>query len=228
MRISSQVMCFAAKSYVLLLAGLLLASCMSSKGVVRVSSDEPNASWLDVVKNHTRRDEYYHYSNREADLRATLVTPNLRRAFIQNRENFHGRASAEFASEVVTLGARPHDEFDGPNHEAAEVEAQVVIFVAFYAAQQRFRGLRSTDTQWDILLSRNGSSHAPTTIERLRFSPALKDILPHLDRFDDVYILRFPFMDEAGKPFFTTDEHPLVLEIKSVVADLKVEWTLKE
>jgi hypothetical protein len=65
-------------------------------------------------------------------------------------------------------------------------------------------------------------------VETVRVSPAVMDIFPYVDRFDDVYIMRFPLQDAAGAGFLTPGAEPLGLEVKSALAEARVEWVIAQ
>jgi hypothetical protein len=59
-------------------------------------------------------------------------------------------------------------------------------------------------------------------------SPAVADIFPFVDRYDDLYLIRFPLVDLQGHSFLSPGGEPLRLEVKSALADAVVEWTLTQ
>lgn len=185
------------------------------------------AAWDRILKEHTRRSEVYDLPIRQADMRATLVTPRLRKAFIDARDEFHGRFSRDTSRELLWLG-QPDEGVDAAMRPAPESEQQVLVFVAMYVTDRKNRDIAASYTIWDTNLVRGDVSVAPVAIETLRNTPAVVDVFPYVDRFDDVYLLRFPLVDPEGRPLLSPGGEPVRLEVKSALAECVVEWALRE
>jgi hypothetical protein len=210
-------------------AVLVVVSCFgpAKSGVLRVDSSQGDRAWQDVLADHTRRDEPYLWAMRQADLRATLVTPRLRQAFAKHRDEFHGRFAEQTNQELVALGSADEG-VDAAMKPQPDSEEQVVVFVAMFVADQKNRDLAASYTIWDTHLVRGNAKVKPIRIESVRISPAVMEVFPHVDRFDDVYVMRFPRQDAAGAPFFSPGGEPLRLEVKSALAHAEVEWAISE
>ena len=188
----------------------------------------PDSSWTDEVNAATRRTQpYAHLTVREADLRATLITPRLRKAFLDHRSEFHGGFAREMAQDLVQMGSADEG-VDAPAKSRPDAEEQVLVFVAIYATDQKERDLAARNSIWDTKLVRDGAAVKPIKIETLKLSPAVNEVFPFVDRFDEVYLLRFPLVDAQGHSFLTAGGAPLRLEIKSAEADAVVEWQLTD
>lgn len=177
------------------------------------------SDWATVLAEHTRRAESFDWTVRQADLRAALVTPRLRKAFLDGREGFHGKLAAEFQTELVGLG-EPDEGVDAPMKAAPDAESDIVILVALYVTDQKNRDISASYTIWDTTLAVGEQRLRPKKMETLRNSPAAAEVFPFIDRFDDLYLLRFagPLPAQGG---------PLKLELHSARARAAVEWTLK-
>jgi hypothetical protein len=209
---------------------VLLASCSTltpapQEGVTSLSPK--GESWNDALLECTRRHEDYNWAMREADLRATLITPKLRAAFLKEREEFHGKFAEKTHQELVGLGD-PDEGVDAPMKPAPDSEQQIVIFVAMYVADQKNRDLSASYTVWDTYLVRGNARVKPIKVENIKSSPAVMDVYPYVDRFDDLYMFRFPTVDDKGQPLFAPGKDPLRLEVKSAWAETVVEWTLRD
>jgi hypothetical protein len=205
------------------------ASCAGPKatGPVGLSPHADKSAWRDVIAEHTRRDESYDWAVRMADARATLITPALRKAFLDSRFEFQGRFAEKTERELVALG-EPDPGVDVESRPRPESEEQVLFFVAMYVTDQKNRDIGASYTIWNTELRRGGSSTRPIAIEPVQRSPAVLDIFPFADRFDDLYLVRFPLADSAGKAFLTPGGEPLTLHIESALATLDLQWTLVE
>jgi hypothetical protein len=206
------------------------ASCATSYAAtapVTMTPASTSMSWTTEVTAATRRVEPYDLAMRQADLRATLITPRLRKAFLDERAQFHGRFGDNTQRDLVGMG----DADEGVDAKAARAapksEEEVLVFVAMYVADQKNRDLSASYTIWDTALVRDGKRVKATEVENVRFSPAVKEVFPYVDRFDDLYLFRFPLVDAAtGASAFAPGGGPLSLEVRSAIADCVVTWTL--
>ncbi|MFZ9889225.1 MAG: hypothetical protein ACO3JL_17155 [Myxococcota bacterium] len=185
-------------------------------------------SWEQVVAVHTRKVEVYEWAVRQVDLRATLVTPHLRTAFLAAQGRLHGRVADELKRDLIDLGVPPDEGASRPLATRPGAEEEILLYVCFYVADQKNRDLAAGYSIWDTELVRGDIRVEPSTIESVKYSPALEALLPHADRFDEVYVLRFPLIDrESGKALFGPGEPPLRLEVRSALGAAVVEWTLQ-
>lgn len=203
--------------------GALAISCSSipSAGPVAAApaSSKAEGEWARVLAEHTRQAESFDWTVRQADLRATLVTPRLRKAFLDARDSFHGKLAAEFQTELVGMG-QPDEGVDAPMKAAPDAEADIVVLVALYVTDQKNRDISASYTIWDTTLVVGEQRLKARKMETLKNSPAAAEVFPFIDRFDDLYLLRFPGPLPAGGG-------PLRLELKSALASPAVEWTLQ-
>ncbi len=210
-------------------AGLIVGSgCASlpANGPVEVVPATVETSWEGELARASRRVEPYRWAVRQADLRATLVTPRLRKAFLAERNRFHGRFARDAATDLLAMGV-VDEGVDAAAIDRPKGEEQILLFVAFYAADQRNRDLAIKGSIWDVALVRGTSRLKPTSIEPVRSSPAVSQMFPYVDRFDDLYLLRFPLVDPAtGVAPLAPGPEPLHLEIASALATCDVSWSL--
>ena len=211
-------------------AAALVSSCASlpREGALPVAAaaDGSTDGWRVESVRATRRFEPYDWANRLADLRATLLTPRLRKAFIDDRADFHGRFAADAQRDFVAFG-NPDEGVDATALSGPPGEGELLVFVAFYASDQKNRDLAVGGSIWGVRLTRGTTRVKPLKIERVRQSPAVVDVFPWVDRYDDLYLLRFAIVDAAtSTAMMTTGEPPLVLEVDSAIARTSVRWTL--
>ena len=211
----------------LALAPALVTSCASvpPAGTAHLAPSD-GASWTDVLHENTRRVETWSSTLRTADLRATLITPRLRRAFIQSRAQFHGQFARERFMDLVALGDKDQG-VDAPMTTHPDAEEQVIVFASLYVQNQKNREVAIHSSIWDTHLVRGKASVAPSHIDVVKISPAVVSMFPYVDRFDDVYVFRFPIVDAAtGTSFTAPGDEPVRLQIQSALADAQVSWTL--
>jgi hypothetical protein len=222
----------AAPALVLPLAVVFVAGChvAPASGALDMTSSvakDASGEWEHVVRDHTRQVEIYNWTIREVDMRATVVTPRLRSAFIAARERLHGRAAHDWEDDLLKLGKPPDEGVDAPMMKGPDAEEQVIVFLCFYVTDQKFRDLAASYTVWDTHLVRGAARVKPTSMSEEPWSPALAALLPHVDRFDDIYILRFPLVDaKTGTAMLSPGGEPLRLELDSAIANAATEWTL--
>lgn len=213
-----------------LLASTLLTSCAtwSSTGeaTLATNADGSTADFLDEARAATRRSEPYDGAVRLADLRATLLTPRVRKAFVDDRERFHGAFAADFARDIVAMG-NADEGVDAATLGRPPGEGEVLVFVALYASDQKHRDLAVSSSTWDVRLMRGGTAVKPLAIERVRQSPAVMAVFPWVDRFDDLYLLRFPIVDPATSTAVLAPG-VLRLDVSSAQASCAVSWDLHD
>lgn len=182
--------------------------------------------WEQVVSEHTRKVEVYRWAIRTIDLRATLVTPRLRTAFIAAEDRLHGDAADQMRQDLVNLGAPPDEGVDAPMLSGPGAEQEVIVYAAFYVADQKNRDLAAGYSIWDTTLVRGAATVEPISIETLKYSPSLVALLPHVDRFDEIYAIRFPMTDaRTGTAMMAPGDEPLRLEVRSAIGNAIVSWT---
>lgn len=213
------------------LAPALLACSLSctgpaATGPVRIAP-AAEVEWTDAVAEHTRRGQYYDWFVRQADTRAMLITPRVRKAYLDNRPEFQGVFAEDTERELVALG-EPDPGVDVESRPKPESEEQVLFFVAMYVTDQKNRDIGASYTIWETTLERGDARAAPIKIETVKGSPAVMDVFPFADRFDDLYLVRFPLVDAQGRPFLSPGGEPLRLRIKSALAEIELEWALVE
>ncbi len=215
----------------LVLAALSPLGCLGlhQAGPLEIAEPVPRDAgerWEEVVRQHTRKVEVYEWAVRQVDLRATLVTPRLRTAFIAADARLHGSVAHDVEDDLLRLGARPDEGVDAPMLSGPGAEEQVIVYVCFYVADQSNRDLAASYTIWDTHLARGDARVKPLAIEPMKHSPALAALLPHADRFDEIYAVRFPLIDaRTGTSMMAPGSEPLRLEIQSALGDAIVSWT---
>ena len=207
----------------------VVLGCMPSKGPVQFHGSAPSPSaWEKIVYEHTRRDTLNYFHHRTADVRATLVTPRFRQAFLSARPKLHGAMSDEFANDLINLGSPPDEGMDAPEKTRPNAEEQVIVYISLFTHDKRYRDLAAHDTIWQLYLEKGDARVKPDSIDPIRFSPGLQAILPHADRFDEHYVARFPFVDpKSGTAFFMPDGSNLTLFVGSALGESRLSWTLK-
>ena len=209
-------------------SGLGCATAFPREGVVTMAPPALPSTWETELAQATRRVEPYDWAHRVADLRATLITPRLRKTFLDERERFHGRFADETQRELIGLGTADEGVDAEKTLSKPESEEQVLVFVAMYAADQKNRDLSASYSIWDVVLSRGDKKVRPLSVENVRASPAVEEVFPYIDRFDDLYLFRFPLVDAAtGTELFGPGPEPLRLEVRSALADAVVSWSLQ-
>jgi hypothetical protein len=185
----------------------------------------PSTTTWDAARDEaTRRFEDYDFFDRQADLRATLLTPRVRNAFLDERDRFHGAFAAAAQREWIAMGSADEG-VDATPRKGPPGEDEVLVFVAFYASDPKTRALATKTSIWDVALVHDQRRVHPSRIEELAVSPAVVDVFPYVDRFDDVYLLHFPLVD-AASGVVTLGTGDVALEVRSARAACVVHWAL--
>lgn len=216
-------------SWVLALAAThVVVGCQKASGPVNmVSPVSAPSAWDTVLKEHTRRSQSYVIPSLEVDLRATLVTPRLRSAYIAARERFHGRIGEDLEDELAALGKKPDEGVDGKMLSGPDAEQHVLVFVAIFVRDQRYRDLSVSSSIWDVALARGAARVAPSSVDRVRVDPGLQGVFPFVDRFDQAYLVRFPLVDAAtGTAMLSPGGDPVTLTVASALGKTQAGWTL--
>jgi hypothetical protein len=204
-----------------------LAPLAATTPTVMSTPTSSSTSWDGELRGATRRVEAYDWAMRQADLRATLITPRLRQAFAREQTRFHGRFARDAAKELLAMGV-VDEGVDATAIARPGNEEQVLVVAAFYVADQRHRDLAMKGSIWDVALVVDGVRVKPLAIEPIRVTPSVQDLLPYVDRFDDLYLLRFPLVDAAtGVEPLSLRASALHLEIASALATCDVSWSFE-
>jgi len=207
---------------------LVVVGCQKTSGPVNmVAPVSAPSAWDAVLKEHTRRSQSYVIPSLEVDLRATLVTPRLRSAYIAARERFHGQIGEDLEDELAALGKKPDEGVDGKMQKGPDAEEHVLVFVAIFVRDQRYRDLSVSSSIWDVALTRGTARVAPSSVDRLRVDPGLQGVFPFVDRFDQAYLVRFPLVDATtGTAMLSPGGAPVTLTVASALGTTQAGWTL--
>jgi hypothetical protein len=197
---------------------IVLTSCATYKasGPMK-ASDDAKMSWSQAVEMNLRRQEYFVGPVRSANARVMLLTPAMHSLFFREPRQFHGLFSRELGGYFELLSQAQVNPEEAPIPE----EQETLFIVALYVTDQKNRDLAIRSSIWDVTLSTERTDQAtpqiltPHTIETLRNSPELQSLFPFIDRFDDVYLLRF-------RRQFPYDG--CTLRIQSALAQLILSW----
>lgn len=206
--------------------GLAAPGCATIPTTAPASVGPTTTTWDAARAEATRRVEVYDSLMRQADLRATLLTPRVRRAYIDERARFHGAFAARAQRDWLAMG-EPDEGVDAPMRSGPPGDGEVLVFVAFYSPDPKTRSLSARTSIWDVALVRGATRVRPTRIEEVTASPAVSAMFPFVDRFDDLYLLHFPGSDTATGTA-TLAPGLVSLEVRSALAGCVVGWTLAE
>ncbi len=217
---------------------LLVSGCSAHFEPLNLTqSIHHDAEWGDVVKKHTRRHRVYNWTENKADLRATLITPMLKGYLLSHRDDFGSDAALRVLEEMgLSSEAESADEIQ-------ENEDSVLVLCAVFVPNFRQRSFESRYSPWDLYLQRGQATVHSKWVHELRQTSALRDIFPSVDRFDRVFLARFPMRPEpnqhtlqkatqerttdmqgATPSFLSPGEAALELHLKSSDTHAQVEW----
>lgn len=172
-------------------------------------------SWNRVLDDWSRQDRAWDWMDMRLDARATYHSPPLRKAFIENRQQFFGDFSTKAKQELVDLGG-------------GEAEEWHSFFVSTYVDWQRYKAMTHAHTIWTLSLENDqGVRVQASKIKDVRVNLAVQAIYPYVDRFDRAYLVRFPLTDKEGRPLITSTTRRFTLLIESAYAHAKLVWDLE-
>lgn len=199
----------------LLACASLLVACGASTPPIELSGEWPSdpGSLEDATRAWTRSGRQIAGLDEDLELiikvKATYRSPSWRAAYIAHMKD-RGELNAD---ELKTLGETQR-ETAGKYHE-------FVLLVTTH--DRRINDLaRGTRSMWKVKLrNASGAEVAPIEIKKDRRPPAEIAVeLPHMERYDEIYIARFP----ADHPILGADAERFSIRLWSARASLALDW----
>ncbi len=197
---------------------LALAACSNRPGFAlsQRADDAPrvrDAAYYDVLEDYTRYKSYYDGLDQRFFLAATWESWPFRQRKIA--------AVADFLS-------LPRDEVEVLLHrERVEATEFVDIFVGLYTAESRWDNLAEPDTIWRIELELpDGSTVLPAAVKKIQRPDAnTKALYAYLNPFWSAYKVRFPALDQQGRPVVVPGSE-LKFRVTSAVGRATPTWAV--
>ena len=200
---------------VLLKLTLLLASC-GPKRTPSLGAIQPDITadkYQLILETWTRSDKIYNSLDERLFITATYHSPEFRKAFAIAFPEIYGHGGTVTRRELVDL--------------TGNVEHYHTFFVAAYTPNIKWNDLDKDDSIWRLaLLGENNVEVQPEKIVRVKVDENLKIVYPYIGRFDAIYLIRFPLIDELGKPVIRPDSNHFRLRIVSALGTAEPTWKL--
>jgi hypothetical protein len=168
----------------------------------------------------TRQDEAFALFEHKITVKATMITPMLRKAYGARFPEVYGYGGIVTRTEMKDAGTGTEDTLN--------------FFVAIYTPEFRWNDLNKPDSIWHVSLQRIGDQGDATelavdarTIEKVKLDENLLTIYPYLDRFDSGYIVRFPLATLDGRTVIKDGKNRLRLRVASSFAAASLQWDIE-
>ena len=197
-----------------LLVLVLAGPVFSCSGVIAVGSPPADRAYYRALSEWTRHGEVYEHFEGRLFVRATLLSPSYRLAWVKWWSDTEGLTPKERADEL------------GRQEEEAEKYWDLVL--AVYTGQFRWNDLDRPDTAWRLYLKEGVIIHSLVEIERLdERRPDLLKAFPERSRFYRLYRIRFPRAEYSGDHKQCPEEGcKLILSIKGPPANMDLSWNV--
>lgn len=148
-------------------------------------------SYQSILKKWTRHDAVYVWTNLEARLiwNATYLSDEFRAARLKKMARLYEWSAGEEGRH-----------FSEDRAEAGQFD---LFFLAVYAGSSQWPEVGKDEGKWRIVLEAQGRGEAvePVLFERVPVTEVERALYPHLDKWSQGYLVRFPKVIERGEPF---------------------------
>jgi len=176
--------------------------------------------YSEVLKTWTREGQGYSGLEHKITVKATLISPMLRRAFSVRFPEVYGYGGQITRTEMRDV--------------SPETESTLNFFVAVYTADFRWNDFNKTTSIWHVTLDildgfdgKSTQSFDTTAIERVKIDENMRTIYPYMNTFETGYLFRFPMQDAASQPILKDKVTYVRLRIASSFAERDLDWTIE-
>jgi hypothetical protein len=167
-----------------------------------------------VLKTWTRQEEIYQGFDVRLFLHATYHAPAFRRAFAIAFPDIYGHGGEITRRELVDL--------------SGNIENYHTFFVSAYTPEKKWNDFEQEDSIWRFSLIGDGSVEVgPEEIVLIKIDENIKTVFPYIDRFDQVYLIRFPMVDELGQTVVGPSTEKFQIKIVSALGQAHLTWELE-
>ena len=210
-------LCRPAMALLLVCAALALplAGCHNYRQARLYGADEALTAkdYPDILQTWTRSDKVYKNLENKLFVTATFHAPELRRAFAVTFPDLYGHGSKITRRELVDL--------------TGEVEQHHNFFVAVYTPDARWNDLAKNDSIWHLTL-RGSSEVVVSAVELIpiKIDENLKAVYPYINRFDKIYLVRFPLADPMHRVVIDSTTTHFTVRMASSLGVAELTWEL--
>jgi hypothetical protein len=190
-------------------------ACSAPRPTVLYGPEEPLTAedYGSVLKTWTRSTKIYQRLDNKLFVNATFHSPEFRRAFAVAFPDIYGHGGKITRRELVDL--------------TGGVEQYHNFFMAVYTPDRRWNDLGKSDSIWRLTLSGSGEAAVgPAEVVPIKVDENLRAVYPYINRFDKVYLVRFPLTDPLHRMVIDTSTTQFSLRIASALGVAEMTWEL--
>lgn len=196
-------------------AGAVLSACHSKTPPAQlfgpVRTLEPG-DYPEVLSTWTRRSEIYQALDQKMFIDATLHSPEFRKSFALAWPDVYGAGGQVTRRELVEL--------------SGEAETTHTFFLSVYTADREWNDLSDDSSIWRLTLSSADIAVEAQEIISVPVDANLRAVYPHIDRFDECYLVRFPLSDPMGRLVLSPSQAEVTVTIASALGRAELKWQL--
>lgn len=168
-----------------------------------------------ILKTWTREGKVYRRLDNKLFVTATFHAPEFRRAFAVSFPDIYGHGGKITRRELVDL--------------TGGVEQYHNFFLAVYTPDKRWNDLARDDSIWRLTMrGSSGTVVGPADVIPLKMDENLRTVYPYVNRFDMIYLVRFPLTDPLHRVVIDPTTQSFTLRIASALGATEMEWDLTD
>lgn len=195
-----------------LIVAMAVSSCAGDPRPLTLRPDPTirPEDYEDVLERWTRKAEIYDVIQPIAYIRATLHSPEMRKAFLQRFPDVYGPGSEE--ARRLTL-ADP------------SAETKWAFFLSASTVKQSYNDFQRPDSIWRVTLRADDGPVVDAQVRAIPLNANLRVFYPYLTPFASGYGLEFPLTVD-GEPLIGPETRRLVLRLSSAIGETELVWEL--
>lgn len=201
-----------------LIAGFLLGTaCAPPRPAMIYGPETPVTSddYPDILQTWTRSGRVYRGLDNKIFVTATFHAPEFRRAFAVAFPDIYGHGGKITRRELVDL--------------TGGVEQYSNFFLAVYTPDKRWNDLARDDSIWRLTMrGSSGTAVGPADIIPIKADENLRTVYPYVNRFDMIYLVRFPLTDPLHRVVVDATTQSFTLRVASALGATEMEWKLSD
>ncbi len=200
---------------------LCFSACMPPPAASLRGKPEVTAGDYDkVLEAWTRGEQIYSIFEHKMQVKATFITPALRKAFQARFPEIYGYGGQITRKELVDIDQK--------------TEETLNFFVVVYTPDYKWNDLNKSDSIWHLTLGTVAHLDTPEdphalrldaiSIERVKIDENLRTVYPYITSFDQAYLVRFPAVGKDQHGVLSDKETILRMRIASSFGAADLNW----
>lgn len=167
----------------------------------------------EVLATWTRSTKVYQGLENKMFVTATLHSPEFRRAFAIAFPEIYGHGGEITKRELVNL--------------TGDIEQYHNLFLVVYTPNRKWNDLAKSDSIWRLtLIGSNEVAVGSHEVISVKIDENLRAVYPHISRFDEAYLVRFPLSDPMSQTVVTATSTSMQLRLASALGVAELAWVL--